>query len=50
MAKIIGCSLPILVKRLGFDPAVVVSPFITTVVDAFSLIIYFGIASAILGI
>ena len=50
MAKIIGCSLPILVKRLGFDPAVVVSPFITTVVDALSLFLYFQIASALLNL
>ena len=50
MAKLIGCSLPILVKKLGFDPAVVVSPFITTVVDAMSLMIYFQIASMLLGL
>ena len=50
MAKIIGCSLPILVKRLGFDPAVVVSPFITTVVDALSLFLYFQIASMLLNL
>lgn len=50
MAKIIGCSLPIIVKRLGFDPAVVVSPFITTAVDAISLIVYFQIASMMLGL
>ena len=48
MAKLIGCSLPIIVKKLGFDPAVVVSPFITTVVDAMSLMIYFQIASMVL--
>lgn len=50
MAKLIGCSLPIIVKRLGFDPAVVVSPFITTAVDAISLIAYFQIASMMLGL
>ncbi|MEE1516477.1 MAG: magnesium transporter [Lachnospiraceae bacterium] len=50
MAKIIGCTLPILVKRLGFDPAVVVSPFITTVVDALSLFLYFQIASMLLNL
>ena len=48
IAKIIGCALPILVKKIGFDPAVVVSPFITTVVDAVCLIIYFQIASIFL--
>ena len=44
-AKIIGCLLPILCKRLGFDPAVMSSPFITTIVDALSLLIYFNIAT-----
>ncbi len=47
-AKIVGCSLPILVKRLGFDPAVTASPFVTTIVDAISLLIYFEIAMNIL--
>ena len=50
IAKFIGCSLPILVKKIGFDPAVMVSPFITTAVDAVSLLIYFNIASALLNI
>lgn len=50
VAKLIGCSLPILAKKLGFDPAVMASPFITTIVDACSLLIYFRIASALLGI
>ena len=49
-AKLIGCTLPILAKRLGFDPAVMASPFITTLVDAVSLLTYFGIASALLGV
>ncbi len=49
-AKLVGCSLPILAKRLGFDPAVMASPFITTVVDALSLMIYFAIATALLGV
>ena len=48
VAKIIGASLPILAKRIGFDPAVMASPFITTIVDACSLIIYFAIAGALL--
>ena len=47
-AKIVGCSLPMLAKRLGFDPAVMASPFITTIVDALSLLVYFGFASALL--
>ena len=50
VAKVIGCSLPIVAKKLGFDPAVMASPFITTIVDAVSLFIYFKIAIAILGI
>ena len=41
VAKSIGCSLPILAKKLGFDPAVMASPFITTIVDALSLLVYF---------
>lgn len=48
VAKIVGCSLPILAKKVGFDPAVMASPLITTVVDAVSLLIYFAIASAVL--
>lgn len=50
LAKIIGCSLPILAKKCGFDPAVMASPFITTLVDAVSLITYFKIATILLGI
>ena len=49
-AKVVGCAFPILAKRLGFDPAVMSSPFITTIVDALSLLIYFGLASALLHI
>jgi len=49
-AKVIGCVLPLLAKKLGFDPAVMSSPFITTLVDAVSLLIYFRFASALLGI
>jgi len=47
-AKLVGSSLPILAKKIGFDPAVMASPFITTVVDAISLTIYFLIATALL--
>lgn len=47
-AKIIGCSLPMLAKKLGFDPAVMSSPFITTIVDAISLLVFFGISTAII--
>ena len=49
-AKLVGCSLPILAEKLGFDPAVMASPFITTIVDVLSLLIYFSIASALLGL
>ena len=48
VAEMIGCTLPIIAKRLGFDPAVMASPFITTIVDAVSLLLYFGIASILL--
>ena len=50
IAKLVGCSLPILAEKLGFDPAVMASPFITTIVDVLSLLIYFSIASALLGL
>ncbi len=50
IAKLIGCSLPLLAGKLGLDPAVMASPFITTIVDALSLLVYFGVASAILKI
>ena len=49
-AKIVGCTLPIFAKKLKFDPAVMSSPFITTIVDALSLLIYFGLSTAILHI
>ncbi len=48
IAKIVGCTLPMVAKKIGFDPAVMASPFITTIVDALSLLVYFGIASAML--
>ena len=48
MAKLVGCTLPMIAKKLGFDPAVMASPFITTIVDALSLLVYFGIARAVL--
>ena len=48
IAKMVGCTLPMLAKSLGFDPAVMASPFITTIVDALSLLVYFGLASALL--
>ena len=48
IAKIVGCMLPMLAKKVRLDPAVVASPFITTIVDALSLILYCGLAVAIL--
>ena len=48
IAKLVGATLPVIAKRIGFDPAVMASPFITTIVDALSLIVYFRIASALL--
>ena len=50
IAMIVGCLLPIGAKKLGFDPAVMASPMITTIVDACSLMIYFLIASTMLGL
>ena len=47
-AKTIGCSLPILAQKIGLDPAVMAAPFITTIVDALSLLAYFAVASALL--
>jgi len=44
-AKAIGCTLPLLAERLGFDPAVMASPLITTIVDAVALMTYFAIAT-----
>lgn len=48
VAKIIGCCLPMIASKLGFDPAVMASPFITTIVDAVSLVVYFAIATSVL--
>ena len=50
IAKSLGCILPLCAKRIGFDPALMASPLITTLVDATSLTIYFAIAAAILKI
>ena len=47
-AKCVGCSLPILAEKIGLDPAVMASPFISTIVDATSLLIYFRFASWLL--
>ncbi len=47
-AKLVGSTLPILARKIGFDPAVMASPFITTIVDALSLLVYFNIATNLL--
>ena len=49
-AKVVGCTLPMIAQKIGFDPAVMASPFITTIVDALSLMIYFQFATHILNI
>ena len=50
IAKVVGCVLPIVAKKLKLDPAIMASPLITTIVDALALIIYFGMAAMFLGI
>ncbi len=50
LAMFVGCLLPVGAKRIGIDPAVMASPFITTIVDALSLLVYFQFATMILGI
>jgi magnesium transporter len=50
LAKTIGCSLPVLTKMLGMDPAVMASPLLTTIVDALSLLVYFSIAQRLLSL
>lgn len=50
MSKLVGSSLPLLASKIGFDPAVMANPLITTVCDSLSLLIYFGIATSILNI
>ena len=50
IAKVVGCTLPLLAKKVGFAPAVMASPFITTIVDVLSLLVYFRIAAALLHI
>ncbi len=49
-AKLVGCSLPILAKAVRLDPAVMASPFISTIVDALSLLVYFIFAQTLLGV
>lgn len=47
-AKLVGCSLPMLAAKLGLDPAVLASPFISTIVDALALLAYFAVAQQII--
>jgi len=47
-AKVVGSVLPVIAKKIGFDPAVMSSPFISTIVDAVTLLIYFTVASSVL--
>ena len=49
-AKVVGCTLPMAAEKIGIDPAVMASPFITTIVDALSLLIYFFFATQLLGV
>ena len=49
-AKLVGCTLPMLADKIGFDPAVMASPLITTIVDAVSLAVYFALATHLLHI
>ena len=50
LAKSLGCLLPLLAKKLKLDPAIMASPLITTLVDIFSILLYFQIATTIMGI
>ena len=48
IAKVLGCSLPMLAKKCGLDPAIMAAPLITTIVDACSVLVYFNVATLIL--
>lgn len=50
VAKFVGCTLPVIASKIGFDPAVMASPFITTIVDALSLLVYFNVAGMFLNL
>ena len=50
VSKTIGCTLPILAKALKLDPALMAGPVITTLVDAISLLVYFGFANLLISI
>ena len=48
MAKAVGSLLPMIAEKLGFDPAIMASPLISTILDSLSLIVYFTIAKTII--
>lgn len=48
VSKMIGCALPMLAKKIGFDPTLVSTPIVTTIVDVVSILIYVLIATAVL--
>ena len=50
LAKVLGCLLPLLAKKLKLDPAIMAAPLITTLVDTFSILVYFQIAMLIMGL
>ena len=50
MAKVVGGTLPMLAKKLKLDPAIMAGPLITTIVDALALIVYFNVATLLLGL
>ena len=50
VAKVIGCTLPLLAKKLKLDPAIMAAPLITTVVDVCSILVYFQVATHIMGL
>ena len=50
LSKTVGCLLPLLAKKLKLDPAIMAAPLITTIVDILSIIVYFQIATIIMGI
>ena len=50
ISKVLGCVLPMLAKRLKLDPAIMAAPLITTLVDVCSILVYFQVATSIMGL
>ena len=50
VSKIIGCTLPLIAKKLKLDPAIMAAPLITTVVDVCSILVYFQVATHVMGL